>query len=209
MKTLLGYFWRGCLVLLPVAATVYFAYFVVATFDRLVPVGIPGLGLALALVLVTLVGFMSSNVIGRSVVEAGERWLAKLPFLKLVYTSIRDLVHAFVGDRKAFDKPVAVSLFPGGSALALGYVTRNALDQLGLAEYVAVYFPQSYNFAGNVLIVPRDQVVPLAVSSTDLMTFIVSGGVSGLGVAPADSAKPPPKPTLARTILGLGPRGGR
>jgi uncharacterized membrane protein len=78
-----------------------------------------------------------------------------------------------------------------------------------LTEHVAVYFPQSYNFAGNVLIVPRDQVTPLAVSSTDLMTFIVSGGVSGLGVAPADSAKPPPKPTFARTILGLGPRARR
>jgi uncharacterized membrane protein len=207
MKTLLGYFWRGCLVLLPVAATVYFAYFVVATFDRLVPVGIPGLGLALALVVVTLVGFMTSNVLGRSVVDAAERWLTKLPFLKLVYSSIRDLIYAFVGDKKAFDKPVAVSLVPGSSTLALGYVTRDTLDKLGMAEHVAVYLPQSYNFAGNLLLVPRDQVVRLDVSSTDLMTFIVSGGVSGLGVEPP--AKPPRKPAIARTILGLGPRDRR
>jgi uncharacterized membrane protein len=209
MKTLLGYFWRGCLVLLPVGATFYLAYLVVATFDRLVPVGIPGLGFALALALVTLVGFMTSNVLGRSIVATAERWLTSLPFLKLVYTSIRDLVHAFVGDRKAFDQPVAVPLFPGSSSLALGYVTRDTMEKLGMSDHVAVYFPQSYNFAGNVLLVPRDQVVRLQVSNTDLMTFIVSGGVSGLGVEPPTAARPPRKPTFARTILGIGPRDRR
>jgi uncharacterized membrane protein len=206
MKMLLGYFWRGCLVLLPVAFTAYFAYFVVATFDRLFPVGIPGLGLALALVVITLVGFLTSNVIGRAVVDAAERWLTSLPLLKLIYGSIRDLIQAFVGDKKRFDQPVALTLLPGTRSRLLGFVTREALEKLGLTDHVAVYVPQSYNFAGSLWIVPREQVERLEVSSTDLMAFIVSGGVSGLGVGPSISQSPPRKPPLARTILGLGPR---
>jgi uncharacterized membrane protein len=202
MKTLLGYFWRGCLVLVPVAVTVYVAYLVVATFDKLVPVGIPGLGLALVLVAVTLVGFMTSNVIGRAVVDGAERWLSSLPLLKLVYGSIRDLVQAFVGNKKRFDKPVALSLMSGTPIQLLGFVTRDTLAELGKADRVAVYVPQSYAFTGGLLIAPRELVEPLDISSTDLMTFIVSGGISGLGVDPSTTQKPP----RARTVLGLGPR---
>jgi uncharacterized membrane protein len=202
MKTLLGYFWRGCLVLVPVVVTVYVSYFVVASFDRLVPVGIPGFGLVLVLVLVTLVGFMTSNVIGRAVVDAAERWLSSLPFLKLVYGSIRDLVQAFVGNKKRFDKPVALTLMPGSPIQVLGFVTRDTLGEFGIVDRVAVYVPQSYAITGCLLIAPRELVEPLDASSTELMTFIVSGGVSGFGVDPRTTQKPP----IARTVLGLGPR---
>jgi uncharacterized membrane protein len=205
MKTLLSYFWRGCLVLVPVAVTIYAAYVVVATFDRLVPVGIPGLGLVLAVVLVTLVGFMTSNVLGRAIIDTAERWMSSLPLLKLVYGSIRDLIEAFVGDKKRFDKPVSLTLVPGSPIRVLGFVVRDALDELGAQDQVAVYVPQSYNFAGSLLIAPRDQVQPLGVSSSDLMAFIVSGGVSGLGVEPRPTQRPPSKPPIARTMFGLGP----
>jgi uncharacterized membrane protein len=114
--------------------------------------------------------------------------------VKLVYSSIKDLINAFVGERKSFDKPVLVRLSPDDSVRALGFVTREALASLGLPEHVAVYFPQSYNFAGNLLIVPHDAIQPLSVSSGELMTFIVSGGVSGLGVGrpqlPAQNQEP-------------------
>jgi uncharacterized membrane protein len=206
MKTLLGYFWRGCLVLVPVAVTVYAAYLVVATFDKLIPLGIPGLGLVLTVLLVTLVGFMTSNVMGHAVVEAVERWLSSLPLLKLVYGSIRDLIEAFVGTKKRFDKPVLLTLVPGSAARVLGFVVRDALDQLGVRDQVAVYVPQSYNFAGSLFIAPRDQIEPLDVASSDLMAFIVSGGLSGLGVEPSQSPKPPRRPPIARTLFGVGPK---
>ena len=201
MKTLLGYFWRGCLVLLPLAGTLYIVYLVISTMDRWVPVGIPGLGFVLTIGLITLVGALTSNVIGNAVFELTERWFTKLPLVRLVYSSIRDLIDAFVGDKKRFNRPVAVSLIPGSAAKALGFVTRDSLAELGMADRVAVYFPQSYNFAGNLLLVPRDQVELLNVASTDLMTFVVSGGVSGLGVE-----APKPKARPARTILGIGPK---
>jgi len=205
MKTLLGYFWRGCLVLMPVGLTIYFGYLVVATFDRLVPVGIPGLGFVLALVLVTLVGFATSNVIGRAVVEVTERWLTSLPLLKLVYGSIRDLIQAFVGDKKRFDQPVALSLVPGSGVRVLGFITRDSLDMLGMSDHIAVYVPQSYNFAGSLILVKREQIERLEASSSDMMAFIVSGGVSGFGT-PSSSEVPPPIKPEGRTMLGLGPR---
>lgn len=204
MKTLLGWFWRGCLVLVPIVVTLYAAYVVVATFDRLVPVGIPGVGLVITVAFVTLAGFMSSNVFGRAVVEWAERAVTALPFVRLVYVSIRDLIHAFAGDKRGFDRPVLVTLVPGG-ARVLGFLTREQLGELGLLDHVAVYVPQSYNFAGNLLIVSSDQVEPVGASSPEVLAFVVSGGVAGLGVA-SPLSRPPPPPSRARTILGLGPR---
>ena len=170
--------------LLPLAGTIYIAYLLFSTLDKLIPIGIPGLGFVLTLALVTLVGALTSNVIGNAVFQLTENWFTKLPLVRLVYSSIRDLIDAFVGDKKRFNRPVAVSLVPGSETKALGFVTRDSLEVLGMGDRVAVYFPQSYNFAGNLLLIPRDQVEPLTVSRTDLMTFLVSGGVSGLGVEP-------------------------
>jgi uncharacterized membrane protein len=204
MKTLFGYFLRGCLLLLPAAATVYIAVLVFTTIDNMVPIGVPGLGFALTVVVITLGGFLTSNVVGRAAFDVTERWLTRVPLVKLVYTSIRDLIAAFVGDKKRFDRPVAVMFAPGSRIRALGFVTREGLEALGLGDQVAVYFPQSYNFSGNLIVVPRDQVEPLSVSTTDLMTFIVSGGVSGFGIDPAPVGRSSPSPR-GRTLLGMGP----
>jgi len=188
MKTLFGYFWRGCLVIAPVAITVYVAWMIIRTVDTLIPIGIPGVGFVVTVLLITLIGFLTSNVVGRTLVSELERALSKVPLVKLLYSSIRDLINAFVGERKRFDKPVAVR-FGATGPRALGFVTRQNLPDASLSGMVAVYFPQSYNFAGNLLVVARDQVKPLDLNSVDVMTFIVSGGVSGFGVG--ESILPP------------------
>lgn len=194
-----GYVLRGALVSGPLALTLYILYWLFRTVDGLVPVGIPGLGFVLTVLLVGLVGFFSSNVIGSGVVESAERFLGRVPFVKLVYSSIKDLINAFVGEKKSFDKPVLVQLSPEVGVRALGFVTRDGLLGLGLAHHVAVYFPQSYNFAGNLLIVPRELVEPLSASSGEVMTFIVSGGVSGFGVGRPmlPASVPPPEDPAA------------
>ena len=84
-----------------------------------------------------------------------------------------------MGEKRRFDQPVLVSLTPGGHGEAVGFVTRTDLEFLGLLDHVAVYFPQSYNFAGHLLVFPKDQVRPLEAESSEVMAFIVSGGVSG------------------------------
>ena len=182
LKRLVGYFVRGCLVLAPLGLTLYILYAILHAVDQFLPIGIPGVGLLITLSLVTLVGMLTSNVIGRGVVEATDRALKKLPLVKLIYTSIKDLINAFMGDKKSFNRPVAVTLNPMSGLRALGFITRDGLHALDMPMHVSVYFPQSYNFAGYLAIVPREQVEALDVNSAELMTFIISGGVSGLGV---------------------------
>jgi len=182
LKRLVGYFVRGCLVLAPLGLTLYILYAILHAVDQFLPIGIPGVGLLITLSLVTLVGMLTSNVIGRGVVEATDRALKKLPLVKLIYTSIKDLINAFMGDKKSFNRPVAVTLNPGSGLKALGFITRDGLHALDMPLHVSVYFPQSYNFAGYLAIVPREHVEALDVNSAELMTFIISGGVSGLGV---------------------------
>jgi uncharacterized membrane protein len=115
--------------------------------------------------------------------------LSGMPLVKLLYTSLKDLIRAFVGDHKSFDRPAAVLLTPGGVRM-LGFVTRDELYALGMPGHVAVYFPQAYNFAGQLLVVPIESVELLDVPSSEVMTFIVSGGISGFGRG--QSLVPPP-----------------
>jgi uncharacterized membrane protein len=179
MRSIMRYLLRGTLVVVPTTVTLYVVYLAFSTLDRVLPLGVPGLGLVVTLGLITLIGLLSSNVIGKTLVDELESLVGRLPLVKLVYTSIKDLMSAFVGDKKRFDRPVSVSLVPGGALRALGFVTRDDLSSLGLSDYVAVYFPQSYNFAGNMVLVHRGLVEPLGAHNADVMTFIISGGVSG------------------------------
>jgi uncharacterized membrane protein len=191
IKRLVRYFLRGCLVTAPLGATIYIVWIILSAIDRLLPFPIPGLGLLATVALITIIGLFTSNVVGRSVLDLTEGLLQRLPLVKLVYSSIKDLVSAFVGDKRRFDAPVAVRL--SGDAKVLGFVTRDGLARIDMPDYVAVYFPQSYNFAGYLMLVPRANVEPLDLPSADVMTFIVSGGVSGFGVG--QSMVPQPRPT--------------
>ena len=167
VKRLIGYFVRGCLVLAPLGLTVYILFTILHAIDQLLPIGIPGMGLLLTVCLVTFVGMLTSNVIGRSVVETTDRALKRLPLVKLIYTSIKDLINAFMGDKKSFNRPVAVTISPGSGLKALGFITRDGLGALDMPLHVAVYFPQSYNFAGYLAVVPREQVEALEVNSAE------------------------------------------
>ena len=186
MKRLLNYFLRGLIVTAPVALTLYISWIVFRTVDSWLPLPVPGLGFVITLALITLIGFLASNLLTRGLVNLVEAVMARLPFVRLLYTSTKDLLNAFVGEKRRFDKPVLVHLFPGGSARALGFVTQETLERLGASGDVAVYFPQSYNFAGQVLIVNASHVERLDAASSDVMAFIVSGGVTQI---PAVRAK--------------------
>jgi uncharacterized membrane protein len=172
-------FFEGLLILVPVVATLYVAWLVLETIDGWLNIPIPGVGLLVTVVLITLTGRYASTVFVQKSLDVMERLLIRAPFVKLLYTSLKDLLEAFMGEKRRFDQPVLVSLMPGGYAEAVGFVTRTDLEFLGLLDYVAVYLPQSYNFAGNVFIFPKAQVSPLEAESAEVMAFIVSGGVSG------------------------------
>jgi uncharacterized membrane protein len=178
MKRLVRYFLKGLLFLVPLVATIYFVYFVFIKIDSILPFDIPGLGFVAIILTITLVGMIASNFLTRRLVGWVDNVFTRLPLVKMIYTSIKDLINAFVGDKKSFNKPVLVTLAPGGNIQAIGFVTRESLDNLGLSEHVAVYLPQSYNFAGNLVVVPKGQVSPISADSGDVMAFIVSGGIT-------------------------------
>lgn len=192
MKQLASYFVSGCLVVAPVGITLYLLVWALTTVDKLLDLGVPGLGFAFALGFITLVGFLTSNVLGRSVVELAESVFRRVPVVKLLYTSIKDLLGAVMGQRATFNQPVSVVLDRASDIRLMGFITRDSLERLGLPGHVAVYLPQSYNVAGNVLAVPTERVEPLEASTSELFTFLMSGGVSGFGVG--ESLRPPPPP---------------
>jgi len=178
MRKLLQYFLRGLIVLTPIALTGYVFWAVFRTVDGWFDFRYPGLGFLVTIVAVTFIGFLSSHVLTRGIVALFEGLLDRLPFVRLLHTSLRDLASAFVGPGKRFDRPVIVEIVPGG-ARVVGFVTRDALDALGLPGHVAVYLPQSYNFAGQLVVVAKDSVQALPTASSETLAFVVSGGISG------------------------------
>jgi uncharacterized membrane protein len=180
MSRLAGYFFRGLVLAAPVAITLYVCWLIFSTVDRWLGLPIPGAGFLITIALVTLLGFFASNLLTRGAVSVLDRLLNRLPFVRLLYSSTKDLLNAFVGEQRRFDQPVLVALTPDGAIRALGFITRDSLGALGLEGDVAVYLPQSYNFAGNLVVVPASRVKPVDRESSEVLTFIVSGGVTGL-----------------------------
>ena len=140
----------------------------------------PGAGLGILLVGLTILGYLASFFLTKPIFTYFERILARIPFVNLLYTSLKDLVDAFVGEKKKFDKPVIVQLDEGGGIFKMGFVTRTDLQEHGLGDLVSVYLPHSYNFSGNHFLVPKTRIRELPLKGPDAMKFIVSAGVSGL-----------------------------
>lgn len=181
MRRLLTYFFRGLVFLAPMAVTAYVCVWLFTEVDSWLGLPYPGVGFVATLALITIFGFLGSNLLTRGVIALLERVLNRLPFVRLVYSSTRDLVKAFVGEKRRFDKPVLLQLSPGGNAHVLGFVTQESLTKLGYDTMVSVYVPQSYHWAGQVVVFPASAVTRLDASSSAVMAFIVSGGVTDLG----------------------------
>ncbi|MGE5893224.1 MAG: DUF502 domain-containing protein [bacterium] len=178
MKKLSRYFLEGLLVLVPLFVTLYVFYWIFTRIDHIFRFEIPGLGFIVTILTVIVTGFVASNFITRRLVRYVDRLFRRLPLVKMIYVSLKDLVGAFVGDKKSFNKPVLVRLVPGSDIGVVGFVTCESLSHIGMPDRVAVYLPQSYNFAGNLIIVPGDQVTPIQADSGTVMAFIVSGGIT-------------------------------
>lgn len=178
-----GYFGRGLLVFVPTVGTLYTVWLVLSWLDSTIGFPVPGLGLVLTLALIVAIGFLASNVIGQAALEAFENAIKTLPVVSLLYSSLKDLLGAFVGDKKSFDRPAMVSLDPEGKVRVFGFVTCDRFDDVRLKDMCAIYLPQAYNFAGNILIVPKASVELVDADPAQFMAFIVSGGVSAMGGA--------------------------
>jgi uncharacterized membrane protein len=180
MKRFFGYFLNGLLIMAPISITIWIVVAVIDWLDSLFDLGIPGLGLSVIVVLLTLLGFIGSSFLVRPFLIMMESLLHKVPLVSIIYSSIKDLFDAFVGDNQKFNKPVMVKMAEGSENYKMGFVTQELLERLNLEDRVAVYFPHSYNFSGELFIVPSKNEIYLDLPSSDVMKFVVSGGVSNL-----------------------------
>jgi len=185
-RKLFNYFLQGLLFAAPIGLTAVIVYQVFKFSDGIlrplieefIHVKIPGLGLVIMVILITFLGYAGKSVIAQPFKVILERFLKRVPILQMVYSSIRDFMEAFVGKEKKFNQPVLVKVNTISNLEKLGFITETDLSDIGVKDKVAVYFPHSYNFSGELFIVPIDQITPLDVNPGELMKFIVSGGVT-------------------------------
>lgn len=183
MKNILGkvvrYFFNGTLFIVPLVATVYFIIVSFQWLDSRLNLPYPGVGFAIILSVITLFGYFTSNFAFTAFSNWFDRLVNRIPLVKLIYSSVKDLMAAFVGEKRKFNKPVLVTINKENNLHRVGFITQSDLSELGLPDMVVVYFPQSYAFAGDHFVVPKESVKPLNVSGPVAMKFIVSGGISG------------------------------
>ena len=177
MNWLIKNFLRGLVIVVPIALTIYIVYEVFIRIDRLLPYHMPpGAGFVILIAVIILIGALASNFVVRRFLRLTDAIFTRAPLVRLIYASLKDLLEAFVGDKKRFDKPVAVAVTD--EVTTLGFVTQDDLAFLGMPGKVAVYLPFSYSMAGVLLVVPASRVTPIAAESANVMALIVSGGVS-------------------------------
>lgn len=188
-RGLMNYFFKGLLLLAPITVTIWA---IVAIFDfvdgllkalimNLTGKELPGLGFIAVILLILLIGLLGSTIVFNPMLTYFDKMMAKAPLIKILYTSVKDLVSAFVGKKKRFTEPVLVQIGSSPHLQKVGFITNKDLKHLGMSnEKVAVYLPHSYAWSGNLFIVSMEYIQPLKASPTEIMKFVISAGVSNL-----------------------------
>lgn len=187
MNKLLNYLLEGILYTAPLGITVYVIYATFQFLDGLMQkfltdyseIELPGLGLITLLCVLVLIGFLGRTLVTGPIKRILNKIIKKVPVLNFIFFSLNDLFGAFIGKEKKFNKPVLVNVNRQSGLEKLGFVTEEDLGPLGQMEKVAVYFPHSYNFSGELFIVPKENIRALDLGSKETMKFIISAGVTG------------------------------
>jgi uncharacterized membrane protein len=178
-KRFLRYFFSGTLFIVPLVATVYFFFVSFSWLDDLLNLPYPGLGFIIILLAITGFGYLTTHFAFQTFTNWFDRGINRIPLVKLIYSAVKDLLNAFVGEKKKFNKPVLIEINKENKLYQIGFITQPDLTELGLNEMISVYIPHSYAFSGLHYIISRDRIRPLKISGTIAMKYIVSGGVSG------------------------------
>jgi uncharacterized membrane protein len=199
LKRLLQLFLQGLVVLAPIGITLWVVFGLFSFVDNILPNiihgiaptyltkdtegnlnKIPGLGFIVVIVLVLLVGWVSSLFFFGRLLSFLDGILEKTPGIKFIYSSVKDFLEAFAGNKKKFDKPVLVNV-DSANVWRIGFITQPNAHEFGMPEHVTVYVPHSYAISGITYIVPRDRIRLLDnLSAVDAMKYTVSGGVTDM-----------------------------
>jgi uncharacterized membrane protein len=197
LKKVFQYFLQGLIVLAPIGISIWVIISLFNMVDSILPnllhavfpkwiqkgadgniERIPGLGFLVEVTIVLVVGWLSNLFVVGKLVNILDSVLEKTPGIKFVYSSVKDFLEAFTGNKKKFDKPVLVNV-DGAGIWRIGFITRLDATEFDLLEHVIVYIPHSYAISGVTYFVPKEQIKPLInVSAADAMKFAVSGGVA-------------------------------
>ncbi len=197
-KRLFQYFLQGLLVLGPFTITIWAIAAAFNFIDGILPNiihsivpslmedkdgtirRIPGVGFVLVIMLVIMVGYLSSSFLFNKLEESIDKILQKTPVVKFLYTTVKDFFEAFAGDKKKFTKNVLVNV-DNIDVWRVGFITQDDMEEFGMKDYISVYVPMSYSVAGNVYVVPKSRVrTNEKISASESMKFAVSGGVTSL-----------------------------
>ena len=196
-KKLLQYFFQGLIIIAPLGITLYAVWWLFTTVDNILPniihslfpqlLGtdgegelkrIPGLGFIVAILIVLIVGRVSSSFVMSRLVDLLDSLLERTPGIKFIYKSVKDFLEAFTGNKRKFDKPVLANV-DGPGIWRLGFITQESAADFQMAAYCVVYIPLSYALTGVTYFVPKEKIKILEhISSAEAMKFAVSGGVS-------------------------------
>lgn len=186
MKKFIGYFIQGLLLFIPSIIT---AFILLKLFDFFAslfsffgfshnPLINTFLGLFFTVIFILVLGLLASSFIFKNVFSYFEEKLEHVPFIRHIYSPVKDFTSAFVGNKKKFNKPVLVLTNPQANIHEMGFITREDLADFDITEKVAVYMPLSYSLSGKLMIVPKENVKPVNAEASDVMKFIVSGGLT-------------------------------
>jgi uncharacterized membrane protein len=188
MKFFVKNFVNGLLTIVPIILVIYVVVKIFTFLDGLLGNSlkpymeesyIPGIGIVLTISLITILGWLSTKFLARKVFELVDRLLERIPFVKTLYSVIKDTFQSFLGDKKSFSK-VALVTMPNTSMKVIGFVTSEQVDSFthSLTDYIAVYIPQTFQVAGFTFLIPKEDVQFLEVSPEEAMKFVLSGGVT-------------------------------
>jgi len=179
-------FLKGLILLSPIGITAYLLYSVFINVDSLIP-GVPrGLGFVIIIVFVTAVGYLGTRFLfGKWIFDGFGYLLEHTPGVKFIYSSIKDMVTSFVGDKKRFNKPVWVCVNLAPETWRIGFMTQRDMAHMGMANKVAVYLPHAYAISGWVIIIEAKYVKPVTkMTAAESMKFAVSGGITNIEEEP-------------------------
>ena len=194
-RKIAGFVGQGLLAVLPLLLTISILVWLAAKAEGLFSVPIkhflaaryvPGMGIALGLVVTAFVGAAVNFYIGEKLLALGNYMIEKIPLAKTLYGAIKDMLSLFGGQKKSFNSVVLLTL-PGSSQKILGLVTREGFSDIhGFpADAIAVYVPMSYQLGGFTYIVSKDAVEPVAMSVEEALRFAVTAGITASPHAPA------------------------
>lgn len=185
LNTFAKSFFQGLLILGPFAVTIWIIWYIVSSIDNIIPTlsekTYPGITFIIVIATTTLIGYLGNKfILGKVIVDSFDYLLEHTPGIKFIYTSLKDVMTSFVGDKKKFNQPVLIKTSENPEVWRIGFLTQSDLSSVGFPEYVSVYLPHSYAVSGWVVFVLAENIVVLEnIGAAQAMKFAVSGGVAG------------------------------